>query len=507
MNKIILLHGWGCDSNTWDPILPQLQSLGNVEAIDLPGFGKSPVLDNYSLETVIDFIAEQLFEPCVLIGWSLGGMLAVQIAARYPHKVSCIITLAANLKFVAGADYVNAMPASTNNKFNANFANDSLTTLKTFSGLLTQGDANERALLKKMRSSIPAEAVNTNWLQSLQLLSQLDNRDAFSVLTQPGLHLFGAADKLVPTEAASNLAALNAGQKIIVLPKGAHALHWSQPEKVIASIQDFFQSMEPENIKKIQVAQSFSRAAKTYDGAASFQRDVGNELLHRLKPNKNAEIILDLGCGTGHFTQRLQETFPAAQIIGMDLAEGMLSVAHEKNRQVKTWVCADAEKLPFANSSVDIIFSSLALQWCNNLSELFSELHRVTKPGGTFIFSTLGPNTLHELKSAWQQADDKVHVNHFKPSEQVKNFLSKSNFLLNGFEQQSTVLEFQTITDLTYNLKALGAHNINRGRATGLTGRKKIAAFKAAYENLRRNNLLPVTYEVFYISTKKPSIT
>lgn len=519
MNKIVLLHGWGCDSNSWAPILPQLENLGKVIAIDLPGFGKSPALEKYSLDAVVDFIAQRIFspdeisgsgelsEPCVLVGWSLGGMLAVQIATRYPHKVSGVITLAANTKFIASHDYPNAMRLATNNNFTESFASDPGAALKIFSGLLAQGDTNERALLKKMRNLISAEAVNANWLQALQLLSQLDNRNAFAALTQPGLHLFGAADVLIPQGAAAMLAALNTQQTIIVLPQAAHALHWSQPNAVVALMQDFFQSLEPEHVKKIQVAQSFSRAAKTYDAAASFQRDVGNELLRGIEPNKKIDVVLDLGCGTGHFAQHLKAAFPQAQIIGMDLAEGMLRVAQEKNLPVTTWVCGDAEKLPFADASVDIIFSSLALQWCNNLSGLFSELYRVIKPEGALFFSTLGPNTLHELRSAWQQVDSDIHVNHFKPAVEIQKHLLKNSFSTHHFVEQSTLLEFKTLTELTRNLKQLGAHNINRGRATGLTGRKKIAAFNSAYEQLRRDTLLPATYEVFYISAKKLSIT
>ncbi len=515
--KIVLLHGWGCDSRTWAPILPPLQKLGEVIAIDLPGFGESAKISNYSLNGVVDFIAQQLPDSGVLIGWSLGGMLAVQIAARYPHKVSKIITLAANIKFVAGDDYLDAMHSATNHHFTASFENDPHGTLKIFSGLLVQGDANERALLKKIRALIAIEAVNANWLQALQLLSQLDNRAAFTALAQPGLHLLGEADVLVPASAAPALSAANTRQKIILLPQTCHAVHWSQPEKVMAYIQDFFQrNQTPLNgyddapitfdpIEKKRIAQSFSRAAHTYDSVAKFQRNVGEKLLHAIECNHTHKIVLDLGCGTGYFTRHLQEKFSQAKIMGLDIAEGMLSVAQEKNPAINTWLCGDAEKLPLANASVDVIFSSLALQWCHNLPELFAELNRVLKPGGTLIFSTLGPDTLHELKSAWQRVDNYVHVNRFRSCEDIKKCLLENSFLLNHFEQQLSALEFEKLADLTRELKFLGAHNINRGRAAGLTGRKKIAAFKTAYESFRRDNLLPATYDVFYIIAEKRS--
>ena len=271
------------------------------------------------------------------------------------------------------------------------------------------------------------------------------------------------------------------------------------------SDKDKDKSIKPEPIEKYRIAKSFNRAAYTYDAAATFQRNVGEKLLSMVEAIHTVATVVDLGCGTGHITGRLQEKFLQAEVIGIDLAESMLSVARKKNPAVPAWLCGDAEKLPLASASVDVVFSSLALQWCNNLTSLFAELNLILKPGGTLIFSTLGPNTLHELKSAWQQVDNYVHVNHFISGDNVKKELLKMGFTSIQFDQQSPVLQFEKLTDLTRELKALGAHNINRGRATGLTGRQKIAAFKTAYEQLRHDSLLPATYEVFYIIAKKPS--
>ena len=100
-DDIVLLHGWGGASHSWQGLIPALQSIANIIALDLPGFGASKEIPEFYLEAVVTLIAAQLPERCVLVGWSLGGMLAVQLAARYPHKISHIITLATNAKFVA----------------------------------------------------------------------------------------------------------------------------------------------------------------------------------------------------------------------------------------------------------------------------------------------------------------------------------------------------------------------------------------------------------------------
>jgi malonyl-CoA O-methyltransferase len=499
-NDIVLLHGWGSGSQSWQPLIPALQNIANVIALDLPGFGESEAIPEFTLDAVEQLIAARLPEKCVLMGWSLGGMLAVQIAARYPQKISRLITLAANAKFVASRDYETAMPLAVNRQFNKGFAADSQATLKLFSGLLAQGDTNERALLRQIRVLAEPDKINPNWLQALALLSQLDNREAFAQLTQPGLHFLAEKDALVPVAAGQALAQLNSQQSVQVVAGAAHALHWSQSELVLQAVQDFIQLVA---LDKKQIAHSFSRAAATYDSVANLQRKVGDVLLQKLTPNPAAQVVLDLGCGTGYFTPQLQSKYPQALVVGVDIAEGMLRFARE-HHLLTSGLCADAEYLPFANQSVDIIYSNFALQWCANLSLLFTELQRVLKPGGQIIFTTLGPATLHELRSAWEQVDALVHVNQFHEREQLVNHLNTNALRVVEFERVPEVMQFEQLSDLTRSLKALGAQNMNRGRATGLTGRKKIQAFKQAYENFRSNNLLPATYDVFYVKVKAP---
>ncbi|GGY87046.1 hypothetical protein GCM10011613_35300 [Cellvibrio zantedeschiae] len=500
LDDIVLLHGWGSNSQSWQPLIPALQNIANIITIDLPGFGASPEVPEFTVDVVVDLIAAQLPKKCVLIGWSLGGMLAVQIAARYPQRVSRLITLTANAKFVASRDYETAMPLAVNRQFNKGFAADPHATLKLFAGLTVQGDINERSLLKQIRTLPVAENINANWLQALELLTRSDNREAFANLVQPGLHLLAEKDSLVPVAAVKSLSELNARQQVQSISGASHALHWSQPDLVAEHIKNF---LLPPLLDKKQVAHSFSRAAVTYDSVAGLQRTVGDSLLKKINQNSQAEVVIDLGCGTGYFTPQLQSQFPQALIVGVDLAEGMLHFAREQHDGQKNWLCSDAEKLPFADQSVDLIYSNFALQWCSNLLRLFAELKRILKPGGELIFTTLGPATLHELKSAWQQVDDRIHVNQFHERDELLKDLQQQGFAQVEFEHNPAVMEFESLSDLTRSLKALGAQNVNRGRATGLTGRKTVQAFKQAYENFRRNNLLPATYDVFYVKAKK----
>lgn len=502
-DTIVLLHGWGCDSESWQPLMPMLKKLSAVIAIDLPGFGASEVVEVLSLEIILASLAKQLPHKAVLIGWSLGGMLAVQLAARYPEKITRVLTLAANAKFVASHDYSAAMSETINCQFNNSFAKNSMVALKLFSGLLAQGDVNERGLLKKMRALEKPERINHNWLQLLTLLSAIDNRSALISLSQPGLHLYAVGDALVPVSAAAEICDLNSSQSIRIIPDAAHAMHWSQPELIIKTIREFLIATPLLTIDKKKMAQSFSRAAKTYDSVADLQRRVGDALLALVDVDPVVDVVVDLGCGTGYLTKSLQEQFPSATVIGLDIAEGMLQFARNRHAGKYCWMGADAESLPFADASIDIIYSNFSLQWCERIPILFAELSRVLKVGGRLIFSSLGPETLHELKSAWKLVDDYVHVNSFHDEAVLRAALQQNQFLIQLFDRKAQLLEFEKLTDLTRNLKALGAHNVNQGRALGLQGRKTMAAFKAGYENFRQHGFLPATYDVYSVLATK----
>jgi malonyl-CoA O-methyltransferase len=488
--------------------LPELEKIAPVISLDLPGFGNAPALPEFTLDAVLEKLATQLPPSCVLVGWSLGGMLAMQMAARLPQQVKAIVTIAANLKFVASSDYPAALAPAINNQFARSFESDPQAALKLFGGLLAQGDAQERQLLKSLRQQLPAQ-MNSNWGQALGVLAALDNRDLFINLQQPGMHLLGEKDALVPAAAVETMRQLNPQQQVELLPETAHAIHWSQPELFVKKLRHFLSMIEwlPRTdqsdtwLDKKKVAQSFSRAASTYDSVAGLQRAVGNQLLMQLSALVPSATVLDLGSGTGFFTAQLAQDF--SQVIALDIAEGMLHFSAQQHPQAITWICGDAESLPLKNESVDIIFSSLAIQWCNRLPQLMTELCRVLKPGGQLLLSTLGPKTLHELKAAWQSVDNYVHVNRFQSETQIREAVASAGLQLDKFVQEDRILYFEKLVDLTHELKALGAHNMNQGQATGLTGRQRIQAFKNAYEKHCTPAGLPATYEVFYVCVSK----
>lgn len=256
-------------------------------------------------------------------------------------------------------------------------------------------------------------------------------------------------------------------------------------------------------INKQQVAESFSKAATTYDSVASLQRDIGETLLQRI-PMCNPLKVMDLGCGTGYFTDKLSQRFANAMLTGLDIAPGMLAYARaHRGLTDVSWVCADAEQLPAHLENYDLIFSSLAIQWCEDITALFASIHRALANNGVAFIATLGPDTLKELRRAWSEVDDYQHVNRFLPAETLLQALPQ------GLEAEyvSTeikVLHYQQLKELTQELKGLGAHNMNAGRAKGLTGPARVKAFRSAYEKQRLpQGTLPATYEVYYLMLRK----
>lgn len=258
--------------------------------------------------------------------------------------------------------------------------------------------------------------------------------------------------------------------------------------------------MTSQVINKQDIAKSFGRAATSYDSVAHFQRWVGETLLEK-KQIEKPDFILDLGCGTGYFAPELKACYPEASYIGLDLSEQMLGVASTKHGEdAALWLAGDAEKLPFADGSIDLVYSSLAIQWCADLPGLFREIERVLSPKGQFMFSTLLDGSLKELKASWAEVDKiQQHVNEFPYLAEYRDAATHSGLSCLALDEEQKVLEYQQVRELTRELKLLGAHNITSDRPKHLTGKARIRAFVAAYEKFRlSNNILPATYQVLF---------
>jgi malonyl-CoA O-methyltransferase len=254
-------------------------------------------------------------------------------------------------------------------------------------------------------------------------------------------------------------------------------------------------------IDKAAARRAFDAAADGYDAVAVLQREIGKRMLERLDYIRlTPKRVLDLGCGTGATLDHLAKRYRRAEVIGLDFARGMLSHARRRGHWLNRprLICADAEQMPLADDSVDLVFSNATLQWVNDLDATFRDLLRVLRPGGLVLFSTFGPDTLRELRAAWAAVDRDEHVSPFLDMHDIGDALVRARFADPVMDVERMTLTYADIRGLMRDLKQLGAHNALAGRSRGLTGRRRLAALTEAYEQQRRDGRLPATYEVVH---------
>ncbi|MEQ4532462.1 MAG: malonyl-ACP O-methyltransferase BioC [Mixta sp.] len=220
-------------------------------------------------------------------------------------------------------------------------------------------------------------------------------------------------------------------------------------------------------INKQAVAQAFGRAAGGYDRFADFQRYSGERLMTLLPPAA-AGRVLDAGCGTGWFSRRWRAQ--GHQVIALDLSPGMLAQAR-RDASAHHYLLGDIEALPLQSHSVDLSWSNLALQWCDDLAQGVRELCRVTRPGGQVLFSTLAEASLQEVRSAWQAVDDYQHVNRFLSESAIRQAGAGMALRLHC---ETVVQHFPDVLSALHSLKGIGATHIHQGRASGLLTRQRL---------------------------------
>ncbi len=234
-DRLILLPGWGLGSVPLEPLAEALRGLDPRLHVQIEPL---PLLDSSDPADWLDELDANLPQDAWLGGWSLGGMLAAELAARRGERCSGLLTLASNLRFVAEPGWPAAMPAETFNAFRQGCAADAAATLKRFALLCAQGAADARGLSRQLLAAAP-QVQPAALLAGLGLLANLDTRAALQTFVGPQLHLFAGSDALVPASAAQALLALLPDIEIGLIDAASHAFPLERPHEVAAAIQAF----------------------------------------------------------------------------------------------------------------------------------------------------------------------------------------------------------------------------------------------------------------------------
>jgi len=248
------------------------------------------------------------------------------------------------------------------------------------------------------------------------------------------------------------------------------------------------------------IRKHFDRASGSYDESAVLQARLRQQMLERLEWIAfTPEVVVDLGCGTGHAAAALSRRWPQARVIAVDFAPGMLreTARREEASRIER-LCADAESLPLPDATVDLLFCNLMLPWCDDPDAVFGEIARVLRPRGLLTFSTFGPDTLIELREAWRAADDATHVIPFTDMHDIGDGLVRAGLVEPVLDVCRYTLTYPDLNSLMRDLKAIGARNASTGRPRGLTGRNRLRAVEQAYERHRADGVLPATYEAVF---------
>jgi malonyl-CoA O-methyltransferase len=256
------------------------------------------------------------------------------------------------------------------------------------------------------------------------------------------------------------------------------------------------QYIEPRHVRR-----AFDRAANSYDAAAVLQNEVCERLLEKLQYVKlTPHRILDAGTGTGEAIRPLQKLYRGAEVVALDISEQMLRKAATRSNWLRPslQVCADIEALPFADDSFDLVFSSLSLQWCNDLDAALQNFMRILKPGGLLVFTSFGPDTLKELRHSWQVVDAALHVNQFIDMHDVGDALVRAHFADPVMEAEIIRLQYSAVDGLLADLRAIGANVTAQGHRRGLLTAQSLQRLRDAYETYREAGSLPASYEVIY---------
>ncbi|MEZ5691523.1 MAG: methyltransferase domain-containing protein [Rickettsiales bacterium] len=232
---------------------------------------------------------------------------------------------------------------------------------------------------------------------------------------------------------------------------------------------------------KNYIKADFGSAAASYDEKAQLQKIIRDETISIAEtyfPDNSR--ILDIGCGTAAFYDEVKKLDNGWWVTGVDIAYGMCKKSAEKGAMV---INADAEMLPFADSSFDGVFSSLVMQWVDNPKQFISEILRILKPEGMAVITSFVDGTISELEKAFAEIDSFPHISKFVPSELLLNTVAHlGGVVLEVNDENRYVESYDDVMSVLRSIKNIGAGNKLLNRRKGLMTPRQLEKLKNSYE-------------------------
>jgi malonyl-CoA O-methyltransferase len=254
------------------------------------------------------------------------------------------------------------------------------------------------------------------------------------------------------------------------------------------------------------VRRRFDNAAPSFDSADFVHAVTRQGLFTRLEPLVfDANNILDLGSATSSATRQLQKRFRRAHIVSLDVSQNMLrqgmlkrSWAYRFSRYPCSYVQADAARLPFADQSIDLVFSNLLLPCIDNIDLVFGEVARVLRKDGVIAFATLGPDSLLEISRAWSGVDNHAHVRHFLDMHDIGDAAVRSGLRDPVLDVDRLTVSYENYERLFADLTSVGARNTLQQRNQSLVGKHRFAQMVAALTGGGNGEKISLDLELVY---------
>jgi malonyl-CoA O-methyltransferase len=257
----------------------------------------------------------------------------------------------------------------------------------------------------------------------------------------------------------------------------------------------------PGALNSAAVRHRFDRAARRFDSADFVHRQAAAGLFERMSPMLlDVQRILDAGAGAGRASRELARKFRSSKVVSLDLSFEMMRQAKRSRRRFArvSELNADASQLPLVSGSIDLAFANLLLPWCDDMPALFAEVGRVLRKDGLFVFSSLGPDSLREIREAWSAVDHHEHVNAFADMHDVGDRLLAAGFREPVLDVDYLTVEYRSLKAMFRDLTACGARNCLEGRAPALTGKGRFKAMCERLEQRFSNGTLPLRLELVF---------